>query len=114
MIMDLYLQELTGAAVLVVTGRVTVEEAPPLAERLRAELNAHRHRLVLDLSKVEFMGSAGLGALISAIKNARAEGGDLVLAAPSSVVHTLLHVSGLLDFVRHAESAALGADLLPA
>jgi anti-sigma B factor antagonist len=112
--MELYQQEVAGAAVLVIVGRVTIDDAPVLAERLTLALSQQAHRLVLDLSRVEFMGSAGLGALITATKHARANGGDVVFAAPSAVVQTLLHVSGLLDFVRHANATALAVVLLPA
>jgi len=112
--MELYQQEVAGTAVLVIVGRVTVDDAPALAERLALALTEHSHRLILDLSRVDFMGSAGLGALITATKTARANGGDIVFAAPSAVVQSLLHVSGLLDFVLHSNATALAVGLLPA
>lgn len=104
--MELYANTVGATAILVVSGRVTAEDAPTLKDRLASELSTHSHRLVVDLSRVEFMGSAGLGALITAIKDARAHQGDLVITAPSSVVQTLLHVSGLLGFVSHAATVA--------
>jgi len=112
--MELHAQTVGATTVLGVSGRVTAEDAPALKARLTNELAAHDHRLVVDLSGVDFMGSAGLGTLITAIKEARAQAGDLILAAPSSVVQTLLHVSGLLSFVAHAptvaEAVTLSAD----
>jgi anti-sigma B factor antagonist len=106
MMMELYANAVGTTAVLVVSGRVTAEDATALKDRLASELTAHGHRLVVDLARVEFMGSAGLGALITAIKDARAHQGDVVLTASSVVVQTLLHVSGLLGFVSHAATVA--------
>ena len=102
--MEMYTQLKGSEAILVVSGRVTAEDASALKDRLMAELTANSHCLVMDLSRVEFMGSAGLGSLITGVKEAKAHGGDLVLAAPSSVVMTLLNVSGLLTFVSHRPS----------
>jgi anti-sigma B factor antagonist len=104
--MELQAHTVDTTTVLVVVGRVTADDAPALKARLASELAAHDHRLVVDLSQVEFMGSAGLGTLITAITEARSRDGDLILAAPSSVVQTLLHVSGLLGFVAHAPTVA--------
>ncbi len=104
--MELYVHTVGATAVLVVSGRVSAEDAPLLKDRLASELAAHAHRLVVDLSRVDFMGSAGLGALITGIKEARAHQGDVILTAPSAVVQTLLHVSGLLGYVSHATTVA--------
>ncbi len=112
--MELDLQSSAGTSILVVSGRVSAEMAATLKDRLYAELSEHRYALLLDLSRVEFMGSAGLGALIAAVKEARSHGGELVIAAPSGVVQTLLNVSGLLDFVRHAHTIEAAAELLQA
>lgn len=100
--MNLHQTHASSVAVLHVSGRVTADDAPALTDRLAAALLAHDHRLVVDLTAVDFMGSAGLGALIGAVKSSRAAQGHLVLVAPSGVAHTLLRVSGLLDFVTHA------------
>ncbi len=102
--MEMYAHPKGTEVVLVVSGRVTAEDAPTLKDRLLAELEANTHHLIVDLSRIEFMGSAGLGALITAVKAAKSHGGNLTLAAPSAVVMTLLNVSGLLNFVSHTPS----------
>ncbi len=104
--MELYAQMSGGTPVLVVSGRIAADEAPALKDRLAQDLPTFGHKMIVDLSRVEFMGSAGLGALITAVKDARAHSGDVILAAPSSVAHTLLHVSGLMNFITHTNTVA--------
>jgi anti-sigma B factor antagonist len=58
-----------------------------------AEL-ASKPRLVIDLSGVPFVDTAGLGALIGGIRRARELGGDVVVSCNRpSLVHTL-HSTG--------------------
>ena len=46
--------------------------------------------LVLDMAKVEFVNSAGLGAIFSLRKHAQSGGSKLVLARPSPAIRRLL------------------------
>jgi anti-anti-sigma factor len=101
--MDIESKRLSGALVLQVAGRVTAEDAPTLSAELSDAIRESDARLVLDMTAVSFMGSAGLGALIAAVKSARAQNGQLMLVVTEGIVRTLLHVSGLLDYVTHTD-----------
>lgn len=57
------------------------------------ELATHP-RVVIDLSEVPFMDSAGLGALIGGIRRAREHGGDVVVACSRPTLTRLLHTTG--------------------
>lgn len=52
---------------------------------------------VVDLSRVDFMDSAGIGWLIALDLIARARGGSVKLRNPSDRVTSLLHMSGLAN-----------------
>jgi anti-sigma B factor antagonist len=112
--MDIESKRLSGALVLQVAGRVTAEDAPTLSERLNLAIRESDARLVLELTAVDFMGSAGLAALIGAVKAARAQNGQLVLVVPEGIVRTLLHVSGLLDYVTHTDALEAAVERLSA
>ena len=58
-----------------------------------AEL-AGASRLLIDLSDVPFMDSAGLGALIGGIRRAREAGGDVAVACSRPTLTRLLHTTG--------------------
>lgn len=51
-------------------------------------------RLLIDLSSVPFMDSAGLGALIGGIRRARESGGDVAVACSRPTLTRLLHTTG--------------------
>ena len=55
---------------------------------------ANRNRLIIDLSEVPFMDSAGLGALIGGIRRARENGGDVAVACSRATLTRLLHTTG--------------------
>ena len=85
----------TGVAVLFPDGRLDMLAAATLRERLRAVVQAGQSRLVVDLSGVEAVDSTGLGALISGLKAARKNGGDLRIVKPNESVRVMLELTGL-------------------
>jgi anti-sigma B factor antagonist len=73
-------------------------------------------RLLIDLSQVPFMDSAGLGALIGGIRRAREAGGDVAVACSRPTLTRLLHTTGfdrivpVTETVEGAASALAGVD----
>ncbi|MCU1354188.1 MAG: anti-sigma factor antagonist [Acidimicrobiales bacterium] len=66
-------------------------------------------RLVIDLSAVPFMDSAGLGALIGGIRRAREQGGEVAVACSRPTLTRLLHTTGfdrIVPVVETIEAAA--------
>ncbi len=51
-------------------------------------------RLLIDLSGVPFLDSAGLGALIGGVRRAREGGGDVAVCCARTSVSRLLHTTG--------------------
>ena len=58
-----------------------------------AEL-AEQNRVIVDLSEVPFMDSAGLGALIGGIRRVREHEGAVVVVSTSATITRLLHTTG--------------------
>ena len=80
-----------------------------------AELASHP-RLLIDMSSVPFVDSAGLGALIGGIRRARELGGDVAVCCSRPTLTRLLHTTGFDRIVTVAETvddaaAALKADV---
>ncbi len=60
-----------------------------------APIEARTSDLVVDLSKVDFMDSAGLAALVLVIRGHKAAGKQCVLAAPTPIVAKILKVTAI-------------------
>jgi anti-sigma B factor antagonist len=83
------------------SGRVDSATAPKLAEALEAITGAGRYKIVLDLSEVEFMSSAGLRVLISTQKNCkRYNRGELVLALVPKRIYDALELAGFVPLFK--------------
>jgi anti-anti-sigma factor len=68
--------------------------------------------LAVDMRRVSFMDSLGIGALVAGSFAARAVGGALVVRDPSPPVHRLLQVTGLTElFGVQGEPADLSTGL---
>ena len=72
-----------GHAEVTITGRLDAVAAPDL----RATLDSIAHRgpqhLLIDLSAVSFVDSAGLAVLVRARRESRLRGGDVVIVSPT-------------------------------
>ena len=98
------------AAVIRLSGRLTMVNAAALRSTVTEALDAGRRRLVLDLSGCEFMDSSGLGAVIGGLKTARQAGGDLRIAALTPQVATVLQLTNLDRVLRPYDSVAEALD----
>lgn len=93
--MDVSVKEMARTDLVVVEGRVDSVTAPELGEALNAQIDGGKKNLVVDLSEVDYMSSAGLRELVSALKRVKPMGGDLRIAAPSERVREVLELAGL-------------------
>lgn len=102
--------ETSGAVVIVrVTGSVDGISAPALQEAFEQQIGNARTRVVADLSGVDYTSSAGLRALLGAMKDARSHGGDLRLAAPRPDVRKVLDMSGFASILKVFDDADTAA-----
>jgi anti-sigma B factor antagonist len=84
-----------GTAVVHLAGRLDLQSAPDVKQRL-VQAVAEGHRLlVVDLGEVSFIDSSGLGALIGGLKAARLAGGDLRIARPVEQARLVLVLTTL-------------------
>jgi len=95
--MHISVSEMRRVTLIEVSGRVDSLSATKLGETLNEQIDAGHIQLVIDLSNVEYISSAGLREIVSAAKKVRASGGDLRIASPSQRVRDVLELAGLLE-----------------
>jgi len=98
-------------SVMKVMGQVDSETAPELDRALTQLLSDGRNRIILNLQGVEFLSSAGLRAMVKALKGAQGAGGDVRLASVSEPIETILRTVGMMQMFKmfsNSEEAAAG------
>ncbi|SFN07028.1 anti-anti-sigma factor [Pseudonocardia ammonioxydans] len=85
-----------GAVVVHVHGEIDTMTAPVLSERLAMQIPS-ASLLVVDLSQVTFLGSAGLAALVEAKEKTEGADGRLRLVCGSHAVTRALEATNLLS-----------------
>ncbi len=83
-----------GVVIAAVTGEIDLSTVPRLRERL-FELAGHGGTLIVDLNRVTFIDSAGLGALVGAARRADAHGGSLHAVCARPPIRRLLWLTGV-------------------
>ncbi|RCG28218.1 anti-sigma factor antagonist [Sphaerisporangium album] len=79
-----------------VEGEVDVYTAPKLRELLIELVNEGHFHLLLNLDRVEFLDSTGLGVLVGALKRVRGHDGSLELVCTQERVLKIFRVTGLV------------------
>ena len=83
------------APVLAVRGEIDVYTAPRLRELLIELVNGGHHQLVVNMEKVEFLDSTGLGVLVGGLKRVRAHDGSLDLVCTQERILKIFRITGL-------------------
>ncbi|MGB1287616.1 MAG: STAS domain-containing protein [Aggregatilineales bacterium] len=78
-----------------VSGRIDSMTANQLGDALGTEIDGGNVNVVLDLSHVDYMSSAGLREIVTALKKVKRSQGNMVLAQPSDRVREVLEMAGL-------------------
>ena len=101
-----------GAVIVSLTGELDLYNAPAVRTALSELCAEQPERMVIDLQKVAFVDSTGLGVLIEARAKLQ-NGASFLLAAPGFETHRALQISGLDRHLSVHESvdSALGATL---
>jgi anti-sigma B factor antagonist len=81
--------------VVVVTGELSLAEAPTLERHLSDVLAKASSTVVVDLAGVEFIDSTGLSVLVRAQQQATERGIDFGVQNPRAQAHRLLSLTGL-------------------
>jgi anti-anti-sigma factor len=84
--------------ILTPSGRLDAETAPRLERDVIAAVDAGVPCLLLDLSDISYLSSAGLRVVLLAAKRLR-DGGRLAVYVPQASIASLFEISGLTSIV---------------
>ncbi len=105
------IDERYNAVVLKLKGNVMGgPDGAKLHDQLRDLRDQGKKNVVVDLSRVKFMNSSGLGMLISGMTSMRNGGGDLRLANVADRIQSLLVITKLITVFKHYDSVEEAAE----
>lgn len=94
-LLNISVEPLKRVELVTVSGRVDSSNASELDKALKDITESGRHNIVLELSQVSYMSSAGLRAIVAALRESKKNRGDVRLASPSERVSEVLSLAGL-------------------
>ena len=111
--MDLSLSTRTEGdrTVVEVGGEIDVYTAPRLREQLVDLVADGKYHLVVDMERVDFLDSTGLGVLVGGLKKVRAHDGSLQLICTQDRLLKIFRITGLTKVfpIHSSVEEALGA-----
>jgi anti-sigma B factor antagonist len=89
-------RDIGKVSVVDLSGKITIGEGDVvLREKVIELLDGGRQNIILNLGKVSYMDSAGIGELVACYKRAKEKQGNVKLLNPSGKVYDLLQLTKL-------------------
>ncbi len=86
-----------GTQVFELEGSLDIATSPAVRAALVDAAERGKHELIVDLTRVDFLDSTGLGALIGSQRRAKENGGQVKLVTGEGQILRLLRITGLLS-----------------
>ena len=103
---DLHSEQHHQVVVIGLEGSFDALTADEARAKMQQQIDEGNQRIVLDLSRVDFLSSAGVRVLLQMLKRIRLLDGDLRLAAAQSSVEKTLEILGLVRVLKTYPSVA--------
>jgi len=79
------------------SGKILFSSVQKMKKELSAVLKKNDYKMVLDLEGLTFTDSSGLTLLISLLRQANENGGDIKLLSPPETIHSVLKITKLTE-----------------
>jgi anti-sigma B factor antagonist len=82
-------------SVIALRGEIDVYTAPLLRQKIVDLVDEGALSIVVDMEKVDFLDSTGLGVLVEGLKRVKTRGGNLALVATQDKILKIFDITGL-------------------
>jgi anti-sigma B factor antagonist len=93
--LDVETGTLDGAALLTLRGEIDVYTAPRLRQAIIDLVDGGATHIVVDMEKVDFLDSTGLGVLVGGLKRVRMHEGTLAIVTSQDKILKIFDITGL-------------------
>lgn len=105
--MDINIKTVEQVQVVELAGDIDASTAPSVQEKI-LPLAEPGSKVLLDMTNVPYMSSAGLRVLLSVYRQASAKDGKLVLVGLTEEIRDTMSVTGFIDFFETYDDVASG------
>jgi anti-sigma B factor antagonist len=109
--MEISISPLETITVVSLAGEITTKTAPTIQEQILPLVTPHQ-KILLDMSNVSYMSSAGLRFLLSLYRQTTAQEGQLVLVGLSEEIADTMTITGFLNFFTTCNTLESGLTFL--
>lgn len=102
-----------GVRLVSLEGRLDIAGTAEIDVKFNAFVAGEKSRVLVDLSKVDYISSIGIRLLLGAAKARKNKGGKVVLCAAHPLVARVIETAGLGALIPSAADVPAGMALLP-
>ncbi len=109
--MDITTRNKDDIVVLDITGEIDLYNAPEIKDIINKLIEEQKYNVIINLEKVSYIDSSGIGALISSLSNLKKYQGGLKIINVYASVRKVFELTKLTSFfeIFDAEEDALGS-----
>ena len=93
--LDVSLESVGDFSLIGLSGEVDVYSAPKLRETIKDLVDDGKYNIVVDLEKVAFLDSTGLGVLVGGLKRVKHHNGELGIICNQEKILRIFRITGL-------------------
>jgi anti-sigma B factor antagonist len=109
--MDIQVREVGNVVILDINGEIDLYNAPEIKETIKNQMEQGKNQIIINLDKVSYIDSSGIGVLISSLSNLKKAGGGLKIIHVYASVRKVFELTKLTSFfdIYDSEQEALAA-----
>ena len=96
--MEIETKEQEGVVVLSISGEIDLYNAPELKEAIQVLVEQKKNKIVVNLDRVSYVDSSGIGSLISSFSNLKKQEGSLRICNVVGSVRKVFELTKLTTF----------------
>ncbi len=96
--MEIYRREVGDVVIFDINGEIDLYNAPEIKEKIKDEMNKNKVNVIINLDRVSYIDSSGIGVLISSLSNLKKIGGALKLINVYASVRKVFELTKLTSF----------------
>ena len=98
--MQIEVNEIDDITIMVIDGMLTIGSEQAFAKALKEQISEGRRKVILDMTRVKYIDSLGIGQIAGGYTSLNESGGSLVLARTNDKVRELLRLTGLQNHIK--------------